>query len=58
METIPMDLYYFRAQVEIEGLEESWLISAADEDQAKSIAIEEGAEEVLDIWEEEIDRII
>ena len=53
-----MDLYYFRAQVEIEGLEESWLISAADEDQAKSIAIEEGAEEVLDIWEEEIDRII
>lgn len=58
METIPMDLYYFRAEVEIDGTEESWLISAADEDQAKSIAIEEGAEEILDIWEEEIDRII
>lgn len=53
-----MDLYYFRVEVEIEGLEESWLISAASADQAKSIAIDEGAEEVLDIYDEEIDRII
>ena len=58
MEIIPMDLYYFRVEVEIEGLEESWLISAASANQAKSIAIDEGAEEVLDIYDEEIDRII
>ena len=58
MEYVPMDLYYFRVEVEIEGLEESWLISAVSADQAKSIAIDEGAEEVLDIYDEEIDRII
>lgn len=58
MDYVPMDLYYFRAEVEIDGEEQSWLISAANEDQAKEIAISEGAEEILDIYQDEIDRII
>ena len=58
MDYVPMDLYYFRVEVEIDNGEETWLISAADEDQATEIAYQEGAEEVLDIYQDEIDRII
>ena len=53
-----MELYYFRVEVEIDNGEETWLISAADEEQATEIAYQEGAEEVLDIYQDEIDRII
>ena len=58
MEYVPIDLYYFRAEVEIDGMEETWLISAADENQAKEVAIQEGAQYIVDIYQDEVSRII